>query len=82
MPNTATIITEMAKLLAEEKLVPFFGAGISRQHLGFAAAELAHELAAELGEPHDTLLSELSDMYADRRGKPAFMIFSSASWWS
>jgi hypothetical protein len=76
VPNTTEpIIAEMARLLAEQKLVPFFGAGISRPHLGIAAAELAHELATEVGAPLDTLLSEVSDMYIDQRGEPAFIDF-------
>jgi hypothetical protein len=69
--TTEPIIVEMAGLLAEQKLVPFFGAGISRPHLGIAAVELAHELATEVGAPLDTLLSEVSDMYIDQRGEPA-----------
>lgn len=73
--TTKPIIAEMAALLAEQKLVPFFGAGISRPHLGFAGAELAHELAAEIGAPLETLLSEVSDMYVDLRGEPAFVDF-------
>ena len=55
--------------------IPFFGAGISRPHLGIAAAELAHDLATEVGAPHDTLLSDVSDMYVDQRGEPAFIDF-------
>ena len=39
------VINEIAALLSQQKLVPFFGAGISRAHLGFAAAELAQEMA-------------------------------------
>ena len=42
------LIGEMADLLAQHKLVPFFGAGLSRQHLGVAAAELASEMATEI----------------------------------
>jgi hypothetical protein len=73
--TTEPIIAEMAGLLAEQKLIPFFGAGISRPHLGVAAAELAHELATEVGAPLDTLLSEVSDMYIDQRSEPAFIDF-------
>ncbi|MHB1630958.1 MAG: hypothetical protein ACYCR3_00735 [Acidithiobacillus sp.] len=35
------ILDEMADLLSKHKLVPFFGAGISRPQLGFIAAGLA-----------------------------------------
>lgn len=67
------VLVEISELLSKQKLVPFFGAGISRQHLGFAAAELAHELANHLGEPPDTLLSDLADHYEDRNGTAAFV---------
>jgi hypothetical protein len=69
------IIHEMADLLARQKLVPFFGAGVSRQHLGVAAAELAIEMARRLGVPADTALSDLADQLADKFGNEAFLTF-------
>ena len=69
------IIMEIAELLAGYKLVPFIGAGISRRHLGFAAAELAQALTTEIGEPPETSLSIVSDLYAARRGNDAFIAF-------
>ncbi len=69
------VIQKMADLLARQKLVPFFGAGISRQHLGVAAAELAHELANRLGARDDVPLSEVSDEFVDRFGESAFINF-------
>lgn len=72
---TATVITEMATLLAQQKLIPFFGAGISRPHLGLAAAELARDMAQEIGADPATLLSQLSDDFADKRGEAAFVEF-------
>ena len=63
----------MAMLLAQQKLVPFFGAGLSRNHLGLAAAELAQEMAERVGVPHSMLLSEVSDMFLDRFGEGDFL---------
>ena len=76
-PESA-VLDEMADLLGKHKLVPFFGAGISRQHLGFAAAELAREIAPLVGKPPETLLSELADDYADKSGEAAFVDFLKA----
>lgn len=73
--DTPTVITEMADLLCKQKLVPFFGAGISRQHLGVAAAGLAHEMAQEIGCPPETWLADVADAYVDARGKAAFLDF-------
>lgn len=67
------VIEEMAELLSKQKLVPFFGAGLSRTHLGLAAAELARDMAVELGMPENTLLSQVSDQYADRFGEGKFV---------
>lgn len=72
---STAILSEIVELLASHKLVPFFGAGISRQHLGVAAAELAHAMAAELSEPPATGLSIISDLYAERLGEEAFIAF-------
>src|SRR5579859_3928321 len=69
------IVGEMADLLARHKLVPFFGAGISRQHLGVAAAELARDMAVEIGRPPETPLSEIADSFSDERGEEAFVAF-------
>ncbi|KCB49359.1 SIR2 family NAD-dependent protein deacylase [Bordetella hinzii] len=68
----------MADLLARHKLVPFFGAGISRQHLGLAAAELARDMAAKIGSPPETPLADLSDAYVEARGLDAFVAFLSS----
>lgn len=65
----------MAGLLAKHKLVPFFGAGISRQHLGLAAAELAHEMANEIGCSPETPLADVADAYTRARGQSAFVDF-------
>ncbi|BEG76414.1 MULTISPECIES: SIR2 family NAD-dependent protein deacylase [Alcaligenaceae] len=70
-----SVIAEMAELLAQYKLVPFFGAGISRQHLGLAAAELARDMAAEIGLSPTTPLADLSDAYVEARGEDAFVAF-------
>src|ERR1700739_268895 len=69
------ILDEISKLLSQQKLVPFFGAGASRQHLGFDGAGLAHEIAKILVEPPETLLSELADHYEDRYGPAVFVEF-------
>lgn len=74
----SAILDEMADLLGKHKLVPFFGAGISRQHLGFAAAELAQEIAPLVGKPPQTLLSELADNFVDQLGEAAFISFLKA----
>lgn len=69
------LMGEMADLLAKHKLVPFFGAGLSRQHLGVAAVELASEMAAEICRPSDVPLAEVADLFADERGEAAFVAF-------
>jgi hypothetical protein len=70
------VIDEMAALLAQQKLVPFFGAGLSRAHLGLAAAELAQEMADRLGiASSEILLSEVSDAFIDRFGHDSFVDF-------
>jgi SIR2-like domain len=69
------IIEEMAELLSKQKLVPFFGAGLSRAHLGLAAAELARDMATELGAPAETLLSQVSDQYAHSFGEAKFVSY-------
>jgi hypothetical protein len=67
------VIDQMALLLSQQKLVPFFGAGLSRGHLGFAAAELAHEMARRVGVSDKTLLSDVSDLFADKFGEGKFV---------
>lgn len=69
------IVNEISELLASYKLVPFIGAGVSRRHLGLAGAELAQALATEIGEPLETPLANVSDLYAARRGSDAFIAF-------
>lgn len=69
------VVGEMADLLARHKLVPFFGAGISRQHLGVAAAELARDMAVDISQPPETPLSEIADSFSDERGEEAFVAF-------
>lgn len=69
------ILDEMADQLSKHKLVPFFGAGISRPQIGFAAAGLAQDMATQLGQSPDTQLSELSDSFADKFGEEAFISF-------
>lgn len=73
--DPTAILKEMAGFLANHKLVPFVGAGISRQQLGFAAAELAGEMAGSLGLPADTMLSDVSDAFAEEKGNAAFVDF-------
>lgn len=73
--DSRTLISEMAALLAQHKLVPFFGAGISRQHLGLAAAELARDMAAEIGRPPESPLADVADTYLEARGQAAFVEF-------
>ncbi|RSU51068.1 SIR2 family protein [Sphingomonas sp. S-NIH.Pt15_0812] len=70
-----SIVTDIATLLAGYKLVPFIGAGVSRRHLGLAGAELAQAFASEIGEPPETPLATVSDLYAERRGADAFIAF-------
>ena len=67
------ILDEIADLLARHKLVPFFGAGMSRQQLGFAAAELAQDIAPLVNRPPETPLSQLADDFADQYGEPRFL---------
>ena len=69
------ILDEMADLLGNHKLVPFFGAGISRPQLGFASAGLAKQLADQIGQRPSILLSELSDSFIDKIGEDAFIGF-------
>ncbi len=69
------ILDEMADLLGKHKLVPFFGAGISRPQLGFSAAGLAQQMADQIEQRSGTLLSELSDSFADKFGEEAFIGF-------
>ncbi len=73
-PETA-ILDQLADLLAKHKLIPFFGAGISRRQLGFAAAELAQEIAPLVHKPPETLLSQLADDFIDQLGESAFISF-------
>jgi hypothetical protein len=73
--DAASVISEIADLLAQQKLVPFFGAGISRPHLGFAAEGLAHEMASTIGVSPSTLLAEVSDEFSDKLGEEAFVEF-------
>lgn len=73
--DSRPIIGEMADLLAKHKLVPFFGAGISRQHLGFAAAELAHAMATEISHSPETALADVADAYVEAHGQAAFVAF-------
>lgn len=68
-------IDALGQLLAQHKLVPFVGAGASRQHVGFAGRELAQEMARLLGRPSETLLSSLADDYVDAYGGDAFADF-------
>ncbi len=67
------ILDVMADLLSKHKLVPFFGAGISRPQLGFVAAGLARQMAEQIGHMHSILLSEISDSFADSLGDEAFI---------
>jgi hypothetical protein len=69
------ILDEMADLLSKHKLVPFFGAGISRPQLGFVAAGLARQMADQIGQMHSILLSEISDSFANTLGDVAFIGF-------
>jgi SIR2-like domain len=71
--NVDPVIDQMALLLSQQKLVPFFGAGLSRAHLGLAAAELAHEMAQRVGVTSETLLSEVSDAFVDKFGEEEFV---------
>ncbi|WP_442782723.1 SIR2 family NAD-dependent protein deacylase [Collimonas fungivorans] len=73
--NSRAVVNEMAALLASHKLVPFLGAGISRQHLGLAAAELARKMAEEIDHPPEMLLADLADIYLETRGETAFVEF-------
>jgi hypothetical protein len=65
----------MALLLSQQKLVPFFGAGLSRGHLGFAAAELAHEMTQRVGVSDKMLLSDVSDLFINKFGEREFVDF-------
>lgn len=67
------VIDAMAVLLSQQKLIPFFGAGLSRAHLRVAAAELAQEMARRVDVSHETLLSEVSDAFADKFGETEFI---------
>jgi hypothetical protein len=71
--NIDPVIEQMAVLLSQQKLVPFFGAGLSRPHLGFAAAELAHEMAKRVGASPETPLSDVSDAFADKFSEGDFV---------
>ena len=69
------ILDEMAGFLASHKLILFFGAGISRSHLGFSAPELASEMATHLGIPVTTHLADASDRFITDLGEGAFVDF-------
>lgn len=73
--DQAATIDVLGRLLAQHKLVPFFGAGVSRRHLGFAGRELAMEMAGILGKPTDTVLSMLADNYIESHGEEGFAAF-------
>jgi hypothetical protein len=45
------LIDDLAKQLARHKLVPFFGAGVSSQHLGGIWKDISDAMADELGLP-------------------------------
>lgn len=70
-----TVLDEMAELLSRYKLIPFFGAGISRAHLGFSAGGLAHEMANAIGASPQALLSDIADEFSDQLGDHAFINF-------
>jgi hypothetical protein len=71
----AATIDNLGKLLAQHKVIPFIGAGVSRQHLGFAGCGLASEMAKLLGIPPETPLSTLADIYIDLYGEADFANF-------
>ena len=73
--TSANLLVEIASLLSKSKLIPFFGAGVSRQHLGFAAAGLASEMAVAIGYPEDTRLCDLADAFLDRCGSASYIKF-------
>ncbi len=62
---------EISRLLATQKVVPFLGAGISRQQLGFAAPGLRNRLAKTMAEPphQDTDLAAVAQLIEDRIGE-------------
>lgn len=65
---------EISRLLATQKVVPFLGAGISRQQLGFAAPGLRNRLAKTMAEPphQDTDLAAVAQLIEDRIGENNF----------
>jgi hypothetical protein len=73
--NPGSALDQIALLLSKQKLVPFFGAGLSRDHLGFAGAGLARDLAKQTNAPADTPLADLSDIFADQYGQDAFVAY-------
>ncbi len=72
LAEEAEMMDTLGRLLSQHKLVPFVGAGVSRQHLGFAGGELAVDMAKILGEPSDTTLSRLADRYVEVKGEQGF----------
>jgi hypothetical protein len=66
-------IAEMAELLSKHKLVPFLGAGVSRNQLRFAAAGLAREMALRLGLSADMMLCDVADAFVGGCGEAAFV---------
>ena len=72
-PPPMSVIDEIANLLADQKLVPFFGAGLSREILGLGTSELADELAHQLGLPGPVHLADVADLYVARFGEGAFI---------
>jgi hypothetical protein len=68
------MLDEISRLLATQKVVPFLGAGISRQQLGFAAPGLRNRLVEAMGElPHaDADLASVAQLLEDRVGEHNF----------
>ena len=68
------MIDEISRLLATQKVVPFLGAGISRQQLGFAAPGLRNRLVKTVGEQahEEADLAAVAQLLEDRIGKDSF----------
>ena len=63
------MLDEIAKLLAQHKLVPFFGAGVSAVHLGGVWKDISDAMADKLRLPDAADFLEVAEKYEGKFGK-------------
>jgi hypothetical protein len=74
------LIDDLAKQLARHKLVPFFGAGASSQHLGGIWKDISDAMADELGLPTSDRADflDVAEKYEQKFGKASLSDFLSS----